>query len=54
MSCCSKCDDPSSHAILVYEGDPPKDAQDKDKRGVRVIRFCPIHWSEVAKLLPSS
>lgn len=49
---CSKCEDLSSHSIIVHEGEPPKDPKEKDKRGVRVIRFCKEHWRDIEKHLP--
>lgn len=50
---CSKCEDPAVKSILVHnDGDPKPEPEEKDRRGVRVIRFCRTHWSEIAKLLP--
>lgn len=50
---CSKCDDPSVRSILIRnEADPKPPPGEKDRRGVRVIRFCANHWTEMEKLLP--
>jgi hypothetical protein len=49
---CSKCKEPPSRAIIVYDGDPPPTGE-KDLRDVRIIRLCKGHWSEVEKLLPA-
>jgi hypothetical protein len=50
---CSKCDDPAVRSILIHneDGDPPPPGQ-KDRRGVKVLRFCAKHWAEIKALLP--
>lgn len=52
MPTCSKCKEPPSRAIVVYDDEPPPTGE-KDTRDVRIVRFCKGHWSEVEALLPS-
>lgn len=50
---CSKCSEPSERSILVHnKGEPEPKPDEKDRRGVRIIRFCKGHWLEIEKLLP--
>lgn len=52
---CSKCDKPSAHAISVRNTtEPSPQPGKKDMRGVRIIRLCEGHWSELEKLLPAA
>lgn len=49
---CSKCEEPSAHSIFVRSTDqPPPPPNEKDNRGVRVIRFCKTHWKELEAFL---
>ena len=48
---CSKCNNPSARAIVVYDHEPPP-VGEKDIRDVRIVRFCATHWMEVEELLP--
>jgi hypothetical protein len=49
---CSKCTEPATRAITVYD-EPPPPAGEKDSRLVRIVRFCTGHWREVEELLPA-
>jgi hypothetical protein len=44
VACCSKCQEPAEHSILVR--------QEPVQFGVRVVAFCKNHWAEVVALLP--
>lgn len=39
---CSKCEEPSERALLVPQ-----------TNGVRIVRLCKGHWTEVEALLPA-
>lgn len=54
---CSRdqCESASEHSIFVRnESDPPPQPGEKDKRGVRIVRFCKSHWRELMDFLPVS
>lgn len=52
---CSKCDEPSTHSVLVREGDLPNPydpkGKDKDKSGMYVLAYCDDHWATIRELL---
>jgi hypothetical protein len=52
---CIKCEEPAVRSIMVHNRDvddpPPPD--EKDRKGVRVVRLCKTHWREIERLLPT-
>lgn len=51
---CSKCTEPATHVLVVPTINKEPKPDKKNENGVRLVRFCDGHWSEVEALLPAA
>lgn len=51
---CTKCEEPATNSIFMRNtADPAPPPDQKDHRGVKVIRFCKTHWRKLEEFLAS-
>lgn len=48
---CTKCDNPSVHALQIRDGDPTRVGKSPDRSRLLVVRLCEDHWQETKQFL---